>query len=122
MLRDTRPWVGVDAGIDVHCADRVCVGCCAHVCSSLAVSRAICSLLWRSWEQRTLRLLLFKARLTRQAWRPSCWFREQETECREISEDSNLVASPFVPGPAAMPPSAGPVQQPPAREGIHHVK
>jgi hypothetical protein len=37
-------------------------------------------------------------------------------------QDSNLVASPFVPGPAAMPPSAGLVQQPQAREGIHHVK
>ena len=39
-----------DAGIDIHCADRVCVGCCDHARSSLAVSRAICSLLWRSWE------------------------------------------------------------------------
>src|SRR4029077_5931574 len=85
MLRDTRPCVGVDARIDVHCADRVCVGCCAHVSSSLAVFRASCSRSWRCSGQQTLRLLRFNARLTRRACCRRCWFREQGTECGEIS-------------------------------------
>jgi hypothetical protein len=78
-----------------------CVGCCAHVTSSvlssLAGFRAICSLLRRSWEQQTLPLLLFKARLIGQA--------SELLDSKRVGDcqDGNLVASPFVLEPTAMP-------------------
>jgi hypothetical protein len=41
MFRDTRPWVTVDARVDVDCAARLCVGCCSHVTPPIALSGAI---------------------------------------------------------------------------------
>src|SRR3984893_9573628 len=117
MLRDTRPWVGVDAGIDVHIADRVCVGCCAHVTSSLAVSRDICSLLWRSWETADTPHLAAQSETHSSGVASKLLVSRARSGVQADLQDSSLVASPFIPGPAAIPPSAGPVRQPQAREG-----
>src|ERR1700738_2386312 len=114
MLRNARPWVGVDAGIDIQCADRVCVGCCGHVTPSLAVSRAICSLLWRSWETADTPYLAAQNETHSSGVPSTLLVSRARNGVQGDFQDSSLVASPFIPGPAAMPPSAGPIQQPQA--------
>src|SRR5438477_6527337 len=104
MLRDTRPWVGVDTGIDIHCADRVCVGCYAHIASSVAVSRAICSLLWRSWKTADTPFHAVQSETRSSGVASELWVSRARSGVQGHFQDSNLVASPFVPGLAAMSP------------------
>src|SRR4051812_828310 len=91
MLRETRPCAGIDAGSDIHCADRACVGRRAHVTSSRA---PYARLLLRSCRPRTLRVLLSKPRHTRQEWCPPVVSKSNKWMAGDV-QDSNLVASPF---------------------------